>query len=87
MHGSFYTEPPVDPSLLPYGQMQAAYPGLEPAMALSTNWPVWSVFPDQFGDSIPDLDLYGSHNQYLRGVENDWEVEKLVPGTENEIRR
>lgn len=39
------------------------------------NWPLWDMFPDQFGDTIPDLDLYGGHNEYLRGTEADWEVE------------
>lgn len=41
----------------------------------SENWPLWDMFPDQFGDTIPDLDLYGGHNEYLRGTEADWEVE------------
>lgn len=87
LHGSYYPELVVDPSFLSYSQVPAAYPGLEPAMALPTNWQTWDMFPHQFGDSIPDLDIYGGHNQYLRGTDADWEVEKLPLRSDSDSTR
>ena len=68
----FLTSSFIDPAL--FGAGSAQFCESQESMPYSTqHWPLWNAVES----GIPDLDVSGEHNRYLRGTEADWHVEDL----------
>lgn len=68
----------IDPSLLP-GMDEAAYQYLARGDGLQGHhgWQPYGGGADDMMTVMPDLDVNGAHNAYLRGGQEDWHVEPL----------
>ncbi|KAJ6445531.1 phd finger domain-containing protein [Purpureocillium lavendulum] len=70
----------IDPSLLPRAG-EPVYPYLatpeDCIMAATAGASLTPDLSDDFLTAMPDLDVDGAHNAYLRGTHGDWEVEFL----------
>lgn len=68
----------IDPTLLP-GMGEATYSWLhrEDGLRSHHGWQPHRKTADDMMAVMPDLDVNGAHNAYLRGGESDWHVEPL----------
>ncbi|KAL3961586.1 hypothetical protein ACCO45_003109 [Purpureocillium lilacinum] len=73
----------IDPSLLPRAG-EPAYQYVDPGdcvLAAAAGPALDPELGDNFMTAMPDLDVDGAHNAYLRGTQGDWEVEFLDEGS------
>ncbi len=74
----------IDPSLLPRAG-EPAYQYVDPGECVLAAAAAGPALDPELGDNfmtaMPDLDVDGAHNAYLRGTQGDWEVEFLDEGS------